>query len=96
MVWQTRVTSPEGRLLAVVTQTQIVLEATPTPQQTMASLFEGKAPAEQKALLAALERGGAALYRALAASETDEGDRAALLAAADREDENAELLEGKG
>ncbi|HYM16638.1 MAG TPA: PaaI family thioesterase [Dehalococcoidia bacterium] len=27
MVWQTRVTGPDGRLLAMVTQTQIVLEA---------------------------------------------------------------------
>ena len=27
MVWQTRITSPEGRLLALVTQTQMVLEA---------------------------------------------------------------------
>jgi len=27
MVWQTRVTSAEGRLLAIVTQTQMVLEA---------------------------------------------------------------------
>ena len=27
MVWQTRVTNPEGRLLAIVTQTQMVLEA---------------------------------------------------------------------
>jgi len=26
MVWQTRITSPEGRLLAMVTQTQMVLE----------------------------------------------------------------------
>jgi len=26
MVWQTRVTNPEGRLLAIVTQTQMVLE----------------------------------------------------------------------
>jgi uncharacterized protein (TIGR00369 family) len=26
MVWQTRVTTPEGRLVAVVTQTQLVLE----------------------------------------------------------------------
>lgn len=26
MVWQTRITSPEGRLLALVTQTQIVLD----------------------------------------------------------------------
>lgn len=29
MVWQTRVTSPEGRLLAMVTQTQMVLNAVP-------------------------------------------------------------------
>jgi uncharacterized protein (TIGR00369 family) len=28
MVWQTRVTSPDGRLIAVVTQTQMVLEPT--------------------------------------------------------------------
>lgn len=27
MVWQTRLTNPEGRLLAMVTQTQMVLEA---------------------------------------------------------------------
>lgn len=30
MVWQTRVTSEEGRLLGVVTQTQMVLEPRPT------------------------------------------------------------------
>lgn len=29
MVWQTRITNAEGRLLAVVTQTQLVLEARP-------------------------------------------------------------------
>jgi uncharacterized protein (TIGR00369 family) len=28
MVWQTRITNPQGRLLALVTQTQMVLEAT--------------------------------------------------------------------
>ena len=27
MVWQTRITGPEGRLIALVTQTQLVLEA---------------------------------------------------------------------
>lgn len=27
MIWQTRVTNPEGRLIALVTQTQLVLEA---------------------------------------------------------------------
>ena len=29
MVWQTRLTNPEGRLLAMITQTQMVLEARP-------------------------------------------------------------------
>ena len=93
MVWQTRVTSSEGRLLALVTQTQIVLEAQRTPQQVIGSLFEGITPTEQKALLAQLERGGAAVYQALAAAETDAAIRAELLAAAGREVENAEILE---
>jgi uncharacterized protein (TIGR00369 family) len=93
MVWQTRVTSSQGRLLALVTQTQIVLEPTRTPQQIIGSLFDGKTADEQRALLAQLERGGAAIYRAMAAAEPDQGDRAALLSAAEREEENAELLE---
>ena len=93
MVWQTRVTSSEGRLLALVTQTQIVLEAQRTPQQVIGSLFEGITPTEQKELLAQLERGGAAVYQALAAAETDAAIRAELLAAAGREVENAEILE---
>lgn len=94
MVWQTRITSPDGRLMALVTQTQIVLEAYLSPPQVMASLFEGKTRDEQKALLAALERGGAAVYRALAMAENDSAAQAALLAAAEREVENALLLEG--
>jgi 1,4-dihydroxy-2-naphthoyl-CoA hydrolase len=93
MVWQTRVTSQEGRLLALVTQTQIVLEPKRGPQQVIGSLFEGLQPAEQKALLAQLERGGAAVYRALAAAEPDAAARAELLAAAEREEENAVVLE---
>ncbi len=95
MVWQTRVTNPEGRLLALVTQTQMVLDAQQTEQETMASLFQGKAPSEQKALLALLERGGAAVYRALAAQESDAATKAALLAAAVKEEENAETLEAQ-
>ncbi len=67
--------------------------AAPTPQETLATLFEGKTADEQKALLAQLERGGAAVYRALAANESDPAARDALLAAAGREDENAEVLE---
>jgi uncharacterized protein (TIGR00369 family) len=95
MVWQTRVTSPEGRLLALVTQTQIVLEAQRTPAQTMSSLFDGLDLAARSALLAQLERAGAATYRAMAAEEPDPAARAALLEAAVKEEENAELLEGQ-
>ena len=94
MVWQTRVTSPEGRLLALVTQTQVVLEARPSPQETLSALFAGKPLEEQRALLAQLERGGAALYRAFAEQEQDAAARSALLEAARREEENAGLLEG--
>ena len=59
---------------------------------SMGALFQGKAREEQMALLAALERAGAAVYRALAADEQDAELRAGLLAAAGREEENAELL----
>ncbi len=92
-VWQTRVTAHDGRLVAVVTQTQMVLDPARTPQQTIGALFEGKTTDERKALLAQLERGGAAVYRALAADETDAAFRAKLHAAADREDQNAVVLE---
>jgi uncharacterized protein (TIGR00369 family) len=95
MVWQTRVTSPDGRLLALVTQTQIVLGPRKSEQQQLTALFDGKSVAEQKALLAQLERGGAAIYRSFAASESDPAVRDALLAAAAREEENAEVLEGQ-
>lgn len=95
MVWQTRVTSSEGKLLALITQTQMVLEAKQSEQETMAALFQGKTPQEQKALLAALERGGAAVYRALAAQETDAAARDALLAAAVKEEENADALDAQ-
>ncbi len=61
--------------------------------QQLAALFQGKPVADQKALLAALERSGAALYRAWAADEPDEAKRAALLEAATREEENAAVLE---
>ncbi len=65
-----------------------------TPEMVMAALFEGKSSDEQKALLATLERSGAALYRVLAANETDVASREALLQAAEREEENARTLEG--
>lgn len=93
MVWQTRVTREDGAVVAVVTQTQIVLEPRLSPQETMAKLFEGKSLAEQKALLALLERGGASLYRSWASQETAKNEREALLASAVREEENADVLE---
>ena len=93
LVWQTRVTV-DGRLVALVTQTQIVLAAKQTPQEVLAALFAEKPIDEQKALLATLERAGAGLYRAWAASEPVASVKEALLAAADREEENARTLEG--
>jgi hypothetical protein len=62
----------------------------------MARLFEGRSAREQRAILAALERGGAALYRAIAAQEPDPAVRDGLLAAAAREEENAEFLDEHG
>jgi hypothetical protein len=65
----------------------------PSEEDQLAALFAGKSIPEQKALLARLERAGAGLYRAWAAVETDEQSKAALLAAAEREEENARVLE---
>jgi uncharacterized protein (TIGR00369 family) len=95
MVWQTRVTGANGRLLAIVTQTQIVLPRERGAVETITALFAGKSPDEQKALLAQLERGGAAVYRALAAQEGDAARRQALLDAAVKEEENAATLESQ-
>jgi len=92
MAWQTRVLGADGRLVAVVTQTQMVLEPRRTPQESLAAMFEGLDEAATKSLLASLERGGAALYRRLAESASDAA-RPALLEAAVREEANAELLE---
>lgn len=94
LVWQTRVTRESGSVIAVVIQTQIVLEPRLSPEETMMKLFDGKSRADQKALLARLERSGAALYRQWAAQEPLEQERAALLAAAVREEENASTLTG--
>jgi 1,4-dihydroxy-2-naphthoyl-CoA hydrolase len=92
MVWQTRVLAPEGRTIALVTQTQAVLEGKQRPAEAMASLFAGKSSAEQEELLEMLERAGAGLYRQLAAAEGDPAVRAELLRAAEREEENAAAL----
>ena len=94
LVWQTRVTV-EDRLVALVTQTQIVLAAKQTPQDVLAAFFAEKPIDEQKALLATLEHAGAGLYRTWAANESDSSVQEALLTAAEREEENARTLEGK-
>jgi uncharacterized protein (TIGR00369 family) len=92
MAWQTRITREDGAVVAVVTQTQMVLEPRLSPQETMAKLFEGKSLSEQKTLMAALECAGASLYRGWAAQEGQPDTREALLAAAVREEENASIL----
>jgi uncharacterized protein (TIGR00369 family) len=93
MVWQTRVTGPEGKLLALVTQTQAVLERRREPGEVLSGFFTGKSVPDQQRLLATLERAGGAMYRAWAESAPDAKTRDALLAAAEREDENALALE---
>lgn len=65
------------------------------PAEALQHLFAGKTVEEQKALLAQLERGGAALYRSFAENESDPAKKEALLAAAVREEENADLLDGQ-
>ena len=97
VVWQTRVTSQEGKLIAVVTQTQAVLEAAPQqpadPIAALGAMFAGKPLDEQQRVLATLERAGAATYRSLAEKITDPAVRAELEKAALREEENALVLE---
>ena len=98
MVWQTRVTSESGKLLAIVTQTQAVLHSEPKnqtgdPASALAALFPGKTPQHQMRILARLERAGAQIYRSLIAAEHDPHTRDELQRAAEREDANAQALE---
>jgi len=93
MVWQTRVLAPDGKLIAVVTQTQALLEAPPQPLEVLGAMFAGKSLAERQRQLASLERVGAATYRNLAKEVTDPAVRAELEQAALREEENAQTLE---
>jgi 1,4-dihydroxy-2-naphthoyl-CoA hydrolase len=92
MVWQTQVLDPAEKVIALVTQTQAVLEATRSPIDGLNALFAGKSLAEQQSLLESLERAGAGLYRRLAELETDPEKRRVLLESAAREDANAEAL----
>ncbi len=95
-VWRTTLTREDGRTIAVVTQTQMVLQGPTTEQQLLADLFAGKNLEEQKALLSQLERAGAGLYQAFASQETDPARKQALLDAAQREIDNAVVLEEQG
>ena len=92
-VWRTEIKRDDGRTIAVVTQTQMVLSAPPSNEDLLTGLFQGKSLAEQKALLAQLERAGAGLYRLFASQETDGARKAELLRAAEKEEENAKTLE---
>lgn len=93
MVWQTRIERDDGKLVALVTQTQMILARAKEPGEQLASLFAGRDAASQMSLLAMLERSGGALYRAWAESEMDSDKAAALREAAERENLNALLLE---
>lgn len=62
-------------------------------QETLARFFADRSREEQMKLLAALERAGAAIYRSLAENEADAVLRAELLRAAEREEENAVVLD---
>lgn len=64
-------------------------------QETLARFFTDRSRDEQMQLLAALERAGAAIYRSLAAGEQDPSLQTELLRAAEREEENAAVLEGQ-
>jgi membrane protease subunit (stomatin/prohibitin family) len=63
-----------------------------SPDQMIAALFEGKSRREIMVILARLEHGGAGIYRSLAANERNAKARAALLAGAEREEQNSVLL----
>ena len=100
MVWRTTIRRADGKTVAIVTQTQMVLQsgssAPAEPMQVLTGMFAGKSLEDQKKLLAQLERAGAALYQTFAAQEPDEVKKKALLVAAQREVDNAVVLEEQG
>jgi uncharacterized protein len=63
-----------------------------SPDRVIASLLEGKSRREIMVILARLEHGGAGIYQSLAASERNAKAKAALLAGAEREEQNSSLL----
>lgn len=62
------------------------------PEQVIASLLEGRSRRETMVILARLEHGGAGIYQSLASSERNQKAREALLAGAEREEQNSKLL----
>ncbi|HMD04400.1 MAG TPA: DUF1272 domain-containing protein [Candidatus Binatus sp.] len=67
-------------------------EKSVSPDQVIASLLEGKSRREIMVIIARLEHGAAGIYQSLAANESNAKARAALLAGADREEQNSVLL----
>jgi uncharacterized protein len=63
-----------------------------SPDRVIASLLEGKSRREIMVILARLEHGGAGIYQSLAANERNAKAKAALLAGAEREEQNSALL----
>jgi uncharacterized protein len=63
-----------------------------TPDNVIAAILEGKSRREIMVILARLEHGGAGIYNSLAANERNAKARAALLAGAEREEQNSALL----
>lgn len=81
---------------AIIGRAQAVYKLTrlKSPTETMTGFFSGKTAAEQKQLLAELERGGAQIYRTLADQAESEDERKALTESAEREEHNARILDG--
>ena len=63
-----------------------------TPDNVIAAMLAGKSRREIMVILARLEHGGAGIYNSLAADERNAKARAALLAGAEREEQNSALL----
>jgi uncharacterized protein len=63
-----------------------------TPDNVIAAMLAGKSRREIMVILARLEHGGAGIYQSLAADERNAKARAALLAGAEREEQNSALL----
>ena len=63
-----------------------------SPDRVIASLLEGRSRREVMVILARLEHGGAGIYQSLAANERNAKAKAALLAGAEREEQNSALL----